>query len=50
MRAPVPAALPALVTCSGSQSGTKPSTIAWTGSMWAPNAPAKRMRSTWSIP
>ncbi len=47
---PVPAALPALVTCSGSQSGTSPRTSACNGSMWAPNAPASRMRSTWSIP
>src|SRR3954451_5154709 len=50
IRAPVPAALPALVTCSGSQSGTRPSTIAWTGSIWAPKAPASRMRSTRSSP
>ncbi len=50
MRAPVPAAFPALVTCSGSQSGTSPSTSACTGSMCAPNAPASRMRSTVSIP
>ena len=48
--APVPAALPADVTCSGSQSGTSPSTIAWTGSMCAPNAPASRIRSTDSMP
>ena len=50
MRAPVPAALPADVTCSGSQSGTSPRTSAWTGSMCAPNAPARRMRSTVSMP
>ena len=36
-------------TWSGSQSGMRPSTIAWTGSMWLPNAPASRIRSTRSI-
>ena len=50
MRAPVPAALPAEVTRSGSQSGTSPSTSACTGSMWAPKAPARRIRSTRSSP
>src|SRR5581483_6620987 len=38
--APVPAALPAALTRSRSQSGTRPSTIACIGSMWLPNAPA----------
>ena len=46
IRAPVPAALPADVTCSGAQSGTMPRTSACTGSMCAPNAPASRIRST----
>ena len=50
IRAPVPAALPALVTRAGSQSGTRPSTNAYVGSMCAPNAPASRIRSTVSMP
>ena len=41
--APAPAALPTERTRSTGQSGTSPSTIAWNGSMWAPNAPARRM-------
>merc|ERR1712034_83488 len=38
--APAPAALPTLATRSGSQSGTRPSTVARTVSMWLPKAPA----------
>ena len=50
IRAPVPAAFPAEVTCSRAQSGTRPSTIAYFTSIWLPNAPASRMRSTRSTP
>ena len=46
IRAPVPAALPAEATCESSQSGIMPSTIAYLTSMWLPNAPASRIRST----
>ena len=41
--APAPAALPTERTRSTGQSGTRPSTSAYTGSMWLPNAPASRM-------
>ena len=41
IRAPVPAALPAELTWAGSQSGTSPSTRAWTGSMWAAERPGE---------
>src|SRR6185437_860637 len=44
MRAPVPAALPALATLARSQSGMRPSVIAWRGSMWLPKAPASAIR------
>ena len=52
--APAPAALPTLRAIAGSQSGMSPSTIAYAGSMWLPNAPAsrtvsKRSSSAWSI-
>ena len=47
--APVPAALPAALTRDRSQSGTRPRTIAWSGSIWLPNAPASRTSSTVSI-
>ena len=40
--APAPAALPTERTPSSGQSGISPSTIACSGSMWAPNAPASR--------
>ena len=35
---------------SSGQSGTSPSTIACSGSMWAPNAPARRMSATSGMP
>ena len=41
--APVPAALPTARTLGSAQSGTSPRIIARSGSMWAPNAPARRM-------
>ena len=50
MSAPVPAALPAARTWARSQSGMSPRTIAWSGSIWLPNAPARRISSTASIP
>ena len=49
MSAPVPAALPADRTWARSQSGTSPRIIAWSGSIWLPNAPARRISSTASI-
>ena len=39
--APVPAALPAARTRARSQSGTSPNTIACSGSIWLPKAPAE---------
>ena len=48
--APVPAELPAALTRSRSQSGISPRTIAWSGSIWLPNAPASRTSSTASMP
>ena len=48
--APVPEALPTAFTSARSQSGISPSTIAYFGSMKEPNAPAKRIVSTWSTP
>ena len=50
MRAPVPAALPAEVTLSSGQSGIIPRTIACSGEICAPNAPASTTRSTLSTP
>ena len=44
--APMPAALPTAFTSARSQSGMRPSTIAWSGSIWLPNAPARRTSST----
>ena len=49
MSAPVPAALPADRTWARSQSGMSPRIIAWSGSIWLPNAPARRISSTSSI-
>ena len=49
MSAPVPAALPADRTWARSQSGMRPRIIAWVGSIWLPNAPARRISSTSSI-
>ena len=49
MSAPVPAALPAERTWARSQSGTRPRTIAWIGSIWLPKAPARRTSSSASI-
>ncbi len=46
MSAPVPAALPADRTWARSQSGISPRIIAWSGSIWLPNAPARRTSST----
>ena len=40
MRAPVPAALPAEATLASSQSGMRPSTMAYFTSIWLPKAPA----------
>ena len=48
--APAPAALPTERTPVTGQSGTNPSTMAYTGSICAPNAPAKRMSSTSGLP
>src|SRR6185503_7150754 len=48
--APVPAAFPAAPTWSTRASGTSPSTRAWSGSIWLPNAPASFTRSTASTP
>ena len=42
MRAPVPAALPTASTRASSQSGMRPRTMAWKGSIWLPKAPARR--------
>ena len=50
IRAPVPAAFPALVTFSSGTSGIIPSTIACFGLIWAPKAPASVTRSTVSTP
>ena len=50
MSAPVPAALPADRTLARSQSGMSPRIIAWVGSIWLPNAPARRISSTASTP
>ena len=46
MSAPVPAALPAERTWARSQSGMSPRIIAWSGSIWLPKAPARRISST----
>ena len=43
---PAPAALPTASTWSRSQSGISPSTMAYAGSMWLPNAPVSRISST----
>src|SRR3954452_1950081 len=48
--APAPAALPTERTALTGASGTSPSTSAYSGSMWAPNAPARRMSPTLSTP
>ncbi len=47
---PRPAALPTASTWSRSQSGISPSTMAYAGSMWLPNAPVSRISSTASTP
>ena len=50
MRAPVPAALPALCTFERSQSGISPRIIAYLTSMWLPKAPASLILPTCSMP
>ena len=48
--APAPAALPTALTESAGMSGMRPSTMAWTRSMWAPKATARAMPSSSATP